>query len=336
MKKKFKKTAFILIAFQLIISCNNKKETEFVKTLLSNNYKIDLPSRFEKTDEGMWEFPEHTYLSIDVVKGTVKDIQKEVETEAKVREIQENYKGKVFIKTESFEKDGFKGVISFYEKDNKGKGLGLVNLKSYIVFAVVQDKNNRIYINSLSLNRNLNEDLTKSIKSISLNDKEIVENKFDFEKTKKDGYQIFSEDNFIIKCKGKLLLDKLRIEQMKQNGLSDNSKPFHVFFEGVDYNINVGDYSSILNNQNDEEIQKYNDEDLSYYQTKFDEMGIKNNKAKFKDFDAIYYQNSQEGKLTNAVYFHHKMKSYMLQVTSGKNSEKLFNDFINTFELIEK
>lgn len=336
MKIKFKRTAFILIAFQLIISCSNKKETEFVKTILANNYKIDLPSGFQKTNEGMWKFPEYTYLSINVEKGTTKDILKEVETKSNISEVQENYKDKVFIKTESFDKDGFKGVISFYEKDNNGKGLGLVNLKSYIVIAVVQDKNNRIYINSISLNRNINEDLTKSIKSISLNDPEIDENKFDFEKAKNEGYQIFSEDNFIIKCKGKLLLDKLRMEQMKQNGLSDNSKPFHVNFGGVDYNINIGDYSSILNNQNDEEIKKFNNEDLIYYQTKFNEMGIKNNNAKFKEFDAIYYQNSQDEKLTYALYFHHKMKSYMLQVTSEKNSEKLFNDFINSFELIEK
>ena len=65
-------------------------------------------------------------------------------------------------------------------------------------------------------------------------------------------------------------------------------------------------------------------------------MGVKNNKGEIKKFDAVYYENNQEGKLTKAVYFHHKMKSYMLQVSSSKNSQKLFDEFINTFEFIKK
>ena len=57
---------------------------------------------------------------------------------------------------------------------------------------------------------------------------------------------------------------------------------------------------------------------------------------KFKDFNAVFYEISQNGKLTKAVYFHNHKKSYMLQVSSEKNSQKLFDEFINTFELIEK
>jgi hypothetical protein len=65
-------------------------------------------------------------------------------------------------------------------------------------------------------------------------------------------------------------------------------------------------------------------------------MGVKNNRGVFNKFDAVYYENNQDGRLTKAVYFHHKMKSYMIQVTNNKNTEKLFTEFTGTFELIEK
>lgn len=337
MKKQLLKLS-ALIAFCFLMSCNNKKETEFIKTLVSQSYEMEIPSRFEKTDEGHWKYEPHTYLDVSEINGTTDDIKNDLEKLIQFYDTQDIYQGKTFIKTENFEQSGFKGIINYYEKDNKGKGAGLVTLKSYIVFAVVQDEKNRVYINSISLNKNINDDLSASIKSLrkSESKKEKIVGSFDEAKAVKDGFQIFKEDNFIIKCNGKLLLDKLRIEQMQQNGQANNSRPFHVFYKGADYNINVSDFSSLLNGQSDNEVLKYNDEDLTYYQTKFNEMGIKNQRKKFKNFDAVYYENTQEGKLSLAVIFHNKMKSYMLQVTSKKNTNQSFEEFINSFELIEK
>lgn len=337
MKKQLLKfSALFTLCF--LISCSNKKETEFIKTLVSQNYEMEIPSRFEKTDESHWKLEPHTYLDVSEISGTTEDIKSDIEILIQFYDTQDIYQGKTFIKTENFEHNGFKGIINYYEKDNKGKGAGLVTLKSYIVFAVVQDEKNRIYINSISLNKNINDDLSESIKSLrkSESKKEKIVSSFDEAKAIKDGFQIFKKDNFIIKCNGKLLLDKLRIEQMQQNGQTNNSRPFHVFYKGVDYNINISDFSSLLKGQGDNEIAKYNNEDLTYYQTKFDEMEIKNQRKKFKNFDAVYYENKQEGKLSKAVIFHDKMKSYMLQVTSKNNSNKLFEDFTNSFELIEK
>ena len=65
-------------------------------------------------------------------------------------------------------------------------------------------------------------------------------------------------------------------------------------------------------------------------------MGVKNKQKKFKDFNAVFYEISQNGKLTKAVYFHKHMKSYMLQVSSSKNTQTLFDEFINSFEFINK
>ncbi|RTY78244.1 hypothetical protein EKL97_14160 [Flavobacterium sp. LS1P28] len=321
----------------LIISCGNKTPTKFVETPLSKNYFIEIPIKFKKFKENSWKFPEHTYLGIVVANETASNLEDELKSYVNYYSSQEMFNGQTFVKKEKFEINGFKGLISYYEKDNKGKRLGLVNLKSYIVYAVIQDNTNRILLNSISFNNNINDDLSKSIKSIKLKKALVNKTQNDFDETKAqiEGFQVFKNENFIIKCKGKLLLDILRVEQLEQNGLSDNSKPFHVFVKGIDYNINVSDLSNVLEGQNKEELSKHNQEDLTYYQTKFDEMAIKNQRGKFKNIDAVYYQNSQENRQSKAVYFHHKMKSYMLQVTSKQNTDKLFNEFINSFEIIK-
>lgn len=338
MKKKLKGIS-IIIMICLMTSCNNKKPTEFVETPLSDGYSMEIPTKFKKTNDGSWELvPHNTYLNINVLNGVTTEINEELKATINYFGSNELYKGQVLVKSEKFENNGFKGVISYYEKDTKGKGLGLVTLKSYIVYAVIQNYTNRILVNSISLSNNINDDLSKSIKSIKTKNTTAKTNisKFDEAKAKKEGYQIFKEDNFIIKCSGKLLLDKLRIEQTKQNGQIDNSRPFHVFVKGVDYYINISDLTYLFNGKSDEELNKYNSQDLTYYQTKFDEMEIKNKRGKFKNFDAVYYQNFQENKLTKALYFHHKMKSYMIQVTSKTNTDALFNEFVNSFELINK
>lgn len=336
MKKNIKKTV-LLITFLAIISCNNKAKTEFRKTSISENYNIELPISFEKTSEGIWEVPNISFniLSVNINNGLVKNLKEEVDNESKSPEKASYYEDMIFVKTDEFEKNGFKGVISYYEKDNKGKRLGLVTLKSYIIIAVVQDDISNIRFISISLSKNINDDISHSIKSLSINKSIAKIGAFDEDKAKNEGFQIFKDENFIIKCKGNLLLDKLRYEQFEQEGQA-NSKPYHVFKDGVDYNINVSDMSSLLNGRSKEEINNYNKDDLKYYQTKFNEMGIKNEQIKFKEFNAVFYENLQEGKLTKAIYFHNDMKSYMIQVTSKKNTKRLYEEFTNTFDLIKK
>lgn len=193
-----------------------------------------------------------------------------------------------------------------------------------------------ILITIIILNSCNNKKEIKSEKSSKIIKSLPLKNNFDEEKIKKEGFQVFKNENFIIKCKGKILFDKARFENDQQSGQPNYSKPYHVFKNGVDYNINISDMSILLDGKSSNEIAKFNDEDLVYYQTKFDEMGVKNKQKKFKDFNAVFYEISQNGKLTKAVYFHNHKKSYMLQVSSEKNSQKLFDEFINTFELIEK
>jgi hypothetical protein len=333
-----KKITILLITITSLFSCNNKEKTKFIETSISELYKIELPDNFLKIKEGIWEVPNTTLniLSINIKNETRRSLQREIDNQVDLTQNDFYFKDMVFVNSEKFENKDFKGLISYFEKDNEGKGLGLVTLKSYITIGVIQDEVSNIHFTSINLSKSINDEITQSIKSISQR-KVIVKNKnFDEEKAKNDGYQIFKDENFIIKCKGKILFDKARFENDQQSGQPNYSKPYHVFKNGVDYNINVSDMSSLLIGKNSNDIAKYNDENLVYYQTKFDEMGVKNKQKKFKNFNAVFYEISQNDKSTKAVYFHNNMKSYMLQVSSSKNSQKLFDEFIDTFESIKK
>lgn len=147
----------------------------------------------------------------------------------------------------------------------------------------------------------------------------------------KDNYQVFKENGFMIKCEGKLTFDRIR----KQWYGFENSTPYHVYHNGIDYNINVSHFERLLSGFSNSKIEEYNKENIDYFKMKLDEMSIKNRLGKFKNIDAVYYENILDGRTTYAVFFHYKMKSYTLQVTRDKGVRKLFEDFINSFKLIE-
>lgn len=328
----------LLTVLMTVSSCSKNKSTEFLKTNIGKGYSMDFPVGFNKINSMSWKLgSQHTFLDVVVVEGKVDNIKNELEKFISFYSNEDIYSGQLFIKSEKFEKDGLKGIIEYFEKSTRGKGLGLVNMKSYIVYAIIQDDSNRILVNSISLSKNINEDLKKSIKSIKLKNKlgNKPSSKVDLLKAKKEGFQLFEDDNFMIKCDGKLILDKLRMEALKQNG-QDNNKSYHVFNNGIDYNINVTDQSALLQGRSNKEIVDFTKDDLKYYQTKFNEMKIKNNRGMFKNFDAVFYEIYQDKKLTKAVYFYYKNKSYMLQVSSKVNTSELFKKFTNSFEIIIK
>ncbi|WP_026450516.1 hypothetical protein [Aequorivita capsosiphonis] len=328
-------TAFLIILF--LNSCDQKRNTSFEKFDFGNGYSIDLPEKYSKTNELTWQAGEHSYFNIIVGQIGNSDLKTELTDYLASRNTTDLFDNSEFIRTEEFEENGLKGVISFYEEDLKKQGAGIVTLTSYGVFAIVRNDTEQFTINSMALSDNNFAQIAKSIKSIAMKEGILnipIANKFDKNKAIEDGYQVFQEDGFMVKCNKEIKLDRLRIQQMKQNGMDDNSRPFHVYDNGTDYNINVSSFESVLAGQSEQEIADYNKNDLDYYQTKFDEMSINNKRGKFKEFDAVFYDNTQDGRTTKAVFFHHKMKSYMLQVTDDNNVEKKFQDFIKTFEII--
>lgn len=328
-------TAILIIV--LFSSCDQKRNTKFEKFDFGNGYSIDLPDKYNKTTKTTWQAGDHTYFTINIGQIGNSDLNDELNNYIASRNTDDLFDNSKLIRTEEFEENGFKGVISFYEEDLKKQGAGIVTLTSYGVFAIVRNDTEQFTINSMALSDNNFAQIAKSIKSIATKEGVLnipIANKFDKNKAIEDGYQVFQEDGFMVKCNKEIKLDRVRIQQMKQSGMDDNSRPFHVYDNGTDYNINVSSFDSVLAGQTEQEINDYNKNDLDYYQTKFDEMEIKNSRGKFKDFDAVFYENTQNGRTTKAVFFHHKMKSYMLQVTDDNNVEKKFRDFIETFEII--
>lgn len=327
--------AFLFLSF--LISCDKKRNVSFQKFDFGNGYSINLPENYNKTNETTWQKGKHSYIYVTESQIGNSDLKTELADYIASRNIDELFENSKLIRTEEFDENGLKGVISFYEEDLKKQGAGIVTLTSYGVFGIVRDETKQFTISSMALSDNNFDQISKSIKSISLEKKTLnipIANKFDKNKAIEDGYQVFQDDGFMVKCDGEIKLDRLRIQQMQQNGLNDNSRPYHVYHNDTDYNINVSSFDSILSEKNEQEIADYNKNDLDYYQTKFDEMSIKNSLDKFKDFDAVYYENTQNGRTTKAVFFHHQMKSYMLQVTDDNNVEKKFEDFIKNFEII--
>lgn len=158
--------------------------------------------------------------------------------------------------------------------------------------------------------------------------------KFDENKAKEEGFQIFKNEKFIIKCDGNLKLDQERVEYFKQNNLGTNATPFHVYINEVDYNINVINMSSLYDGISKGELEKYQNEDLDNYETNLKSTGIEYERGKLKDINCIYYQNNLQDKLSKAVYFENGLNSYLLQVTSKENTNKLFDEFVHSFEII--
>jgi hypothetical protein len=157
-----------------------------------------------------------------------------------------------------------------------------------------------------------------------------VVSKFDEIKAQKEGFQIFKNENFIIKCDGKLELDQERIEYFKQNNPESNATPFHVYVNNIDYNINVTNMSSMYEGISKNELIKYQNEDLDNYETNLKNNGIIYERGKLKKTNCIYYENTQENIITKAVFFEIDSNAYLLQVTSKEKIDKLFNKFINS------
>jgi hypothetical protein len=328
---------FIAILFVTILnSCDQKRNIIFEKFDFGNGYSIELPKKYIKINETTWEAGKNSFINISVNQISNTDIKTELSNYLASPKMVKLFENSKLIKTEEFDENGLKGVVFFYKEDIKKQRAGIVSFTSYNVFGIVRDDRNQFKISSMALSDNNFNQISKSIKSISMIEKTldipIVKN-FNEKKAIEDGYQVFQDDGFMIKCEGKIKLDRLRIQQFKQSGI-DNSRPYHVYHNGTDYNINVSSFVGVLSGQTEQEKADFHKSDLDYYQTKFDEMSIKNSRDKFKDFDAVYYENTQNGKTTKAVFFHHQMKSYMLQVTDDKNVEKKFQDFIKTFEIL--
>lgn len=176
-----KKSNFYLftIAFLIFFSCDNKKEISYNENSLPNGYTIELPSNYFKYGQNnnklVWKSDKEKFLFIEALNKKSGTLKEEIESFSSKQNSENLYKNIRLVNTETFDDNEIRGVISYFKNDIKSKGVGLVTLTNYAVFAIVNTSNFQFRIESSSLSKNNFEEITKSIKSISSNSKKTIE-----------------------------------------------------------------------------------------------------------------------------------------------------------------
>lgn len=328
--------SMVLFGFS-IISCSTKPEVQLETEEVFSGVLAELPSKFIEEKEGLW-INDKDILIFRVPPFTVRDVEDDLKQFAsQMAQKEEMHKGMVFMKSLDVQNKDLNGKIDIYERKFEGGGTGLITYDVTFVFALVQSNQKPILVQGIATTeRSLNSMIStiKSLREVG-SAKEVSGNDVDVEKFRKDGYQIFEDFNFVIKSHAKLKLDTTMLEYFRKNS-NLNSQPYHIKYKGVDYNVNISDFSSLYHNAEPSLIDETNEQYILDYKTNLDSYGIKNYISEFKGMKAVYYENMQNGIKSKAVFFHHYNKAYMLQVSSKTDIDNYFKKFIGTFELIKK
>lgn len=160
---------FILLGvFILLFGCFPKqvKETKFKEYVIYNDYKIKLPDDFTKKSVGFWQSQKKDMniknIEIQIQYKNIYNLESAVK-ELSNRDKRDISSNKDFIKNEPFNKNGMKGIISYYKKDNSK---GIIPVITYFVFAVIQDNETIIEFSSLSMPYDFQDNMRTSIYSI--------------------------------------------------------------------------------------------------------------------------------------------------------------------------
>ncbi|WP_417875821.1 hypothetical protein [Winogradskyella sediminis] len=204
-----KKLNFLFaIAFFVFISCDNKKEISFEENSLPNGYSIEIPANYFKYGENnnklVWKSDKVKFLFVEILNRKSSNLNQEIELFSSKQNSENLYKNVRFINSETFDNNEIRGVISYFKNDTKSKGLGLVTMTNYAVFAIVNTSNFQFRIESSSLSENNFDEITKSIKSISLNSKKTI----DMNTTNNNSSEIIDSLDNMYRIKEQIILDK--------------------------------------------------------------------------------------------------------------------------------
>lgn len=285
----------ILISMALfgfsIISCNKKPEVQLETEEVFSGVLAELPSKFIEKEEGLW-INDKDILIFRVPTFTVRNVKDDLkEFASQMTQREEMNKGMIFKKSIDVQNKDLNGKIDIYERKFEGGGTGLITYDVTFVFALVQSNQKSILVQGIATTeRNLNSMIStiKSLREVeSTKEDYLSSNNLDLEKFRKDGYQIFEDFNFVIKSEAKLKLDTTMLEYFQKNN-NLNSQPYHSKYKGVDYNVNVSDFSSLYHNAEPSLIDETNEQYILDYKTNLDNYGIKNYISEFKDMKAVY------------------------------------------------
>lgn len=343
------------IVFLLFHSCkqNNDSNIEFKTESLSDRYSIEIPVNLNRESDGYWN-NEHLNnnelfqlrITLDSIGDrNIDEILYDLVSYDK-REVVQN---KVIVRRESLKFDNFVGVFVEYEKNNNK---GNVPIMTNFAFGVLQDGTEIIKFSALSFGKNYMDDVLTTVKSIeriadeksnTLN-AELTEKvrKIDISDAKKEGFQVFENDNFIVKCICKLSLNTELMDNVNKEG---NNYPIRAFMcvekpdnyeAGVIYNINITDLSIDYNNLETRNVKLYEEAFLKSYIENIERSRISYNTEKYLGFNAVEYSFNQNGLPTKAIVFVKNKKSFTLQVGTRKKLDSRFHDLKKSFNFISQ
>ena len=337
----------------LFLSCGQKKKsTIFKEDKLFDDYLLKIPSVLVKEGEGKWQTPEsdHNLLLLEINSSMKGERSLQEHLDGFINEDNRKfYQGKSIVNKETLSFNGFSGIAVNYDKDNS---TGIYPVMTYYTFAVLQEGNIIIRIRSASMGVNYTADIMTTIKSIKKNRSDSLKinlsnvsqkeiSKFDLKKLKHEGYQIFENDNFLIKCNCTLKLNKAAIETAKEQG---SKYPFisytcsaneNSYESGSICNINIidmtSDYASLQENQYDYFTNQF----LKSYSKEMIANNVSCTEGEFNGLKTVEYSFLQMEELpTKAIFFVKDKKSYLLQIGTRKNIVKTFNDLKASFKFI--
>lgn len=169
-----------------------------------------------------------------------------------------------------------------------------------------------------------------------------LKSNLDITALKQEGYQIFKQDNFVIKCNSKLKVNTEALRLAKEKGMNfilssyigsenENSES-----TGVIYNIQISDISSQYKNA---PISKQNEITIKYLDSYCSSLKANNmsySRPIFNGLNSVEYSFLQNGVLpTKAIIFIKDKKAYMLQVGTRKDLSKKYTSLKNSFKFIK-
>lgn len=171
----------------------------------------------------------------------------------------------------------------------------------------------------------------------------VLVNRIDIEKFKKSGFQIFENENFIIKNKHTFELEKsfegdkstfpyTTYVAYKNKGDFENGAIFRIKVDNIE-----ADYKNIERKDYPENTKSFMDN----YKRNLSEYNIDFSSTKVDGDESLIYKMTQQDPnsgmtiKTTAAFFVHERKSYLIQITSSKDQDQALQAILKIFKFIK-
>jgi|GEM_PF-2983993 len=351
---------FIMVAIAITIaSCTTKKSnTNFTDTTIAGTYTIKIPSHLEKFKDGIWCSPKnsHEFYTIEIIVAakTIMPLDSTIQYYISIDK-SSTFSESTLENKDTIKFDSFEGKIYYYTKSETIKSGQSVSTNSAI--AVIEDDENSFIIKISRIDEDVNEDILTIIKSLKNNqdtvvdstknkntnniDKKNVEDKSKIiADAKKNGFQVFEKDGFMVKLDYKFTINNDYLNLIKSKGFNNPTSAYMANNEGTEetgvlYYIVISDMSSDYKNVPNREVANFNKEIITQMKNELKTAGTSYYETTFCNEPAIEYSILHNGLTTKFLNFRKRRKSFTLEITTKTHIESTFKNFKSSFQLID-